>query len=62
MFSNGHKNKMKGFNKYRSQLGNFLGTFLAGRCADEGTAGPISDTLCHSQCGPPAHGSPLHYM
>lgn len=38
-----------------------ISTSQAGRCAGEGAAGPISDTLCHSQCGRPALCSPLHY-
>lgn len=38
-----------------------MNTFQAGRCVGEGTAGPISDTLGHSQCGQPALCSPLHY-
>lgn len=36
-------------------------TFLAGRCVDEDTAGPISDTLYRSPCDPPDLCSLLHY-
>lgn len=36
-------------------------TFQVGRCVDEDAAGPISDTLCQSQCGPPGPGNPPRY-